>query len=457
MLSARSLYLWTATIAFFFATVDLNTITPDALVSAFMLLSAAALLEALAGGSLLAWAAVGVCAGLAFWAKAFALPFFAILILTAAVANLRNLRVLGRLAAAAVVFALVAAPLLVQISALRGRFTYGDSGRLNAAWLVNRADHYNPVADLSVYNKGTAIAHFKHPGELLAKTPFIAYYGGPQSFGSTPQWTDASYWFDGLAPRFSLRQTAAAVRSNLAVLASLAVMRMQVVVLAALLACWGFRIRKQSWADRVVPALVMTAVACIGLYAVVYPDGRYIAFALVLIAVVYAGCSLNRSPAASQPSLHAALVLAAALMLVFSLQNALREAKALRAEGARPMNGVFSMPMASAGAALARIYPHGSEVACMGDSACMGDPYWVRAAGMRMTAIVAGGNGFEPAPAERGCVELARNPSALDALRKKSVLAIVGRFDGAQACTANWHPLGDSPHMFYLDLGADVH
>jgi hypothetical protein len=452
LVPARTLYVWVAIVAYFFASLDLNNIKPDTLVSTFMILTVAALFWALAEDSILAYFAVGVCGGLAFWAKSFGFPFFLLWVLLAATVHVRRVRVLGRLALALLVFVVIAAPLVWQISALRGRFTIGEAGRLDMAWYVNHADRFNPVADPAGWEPRTAIANFTHPGELLARTPSISYYGGAQSFGSTPQWTDLSYWSEGLNPRFVLSETLAEVKYDLSVLGATMVMRFQVVFFAALLGCWGFRLREKSFADPIVPMAFALAVGCIGLYTVVYLEARYIVFALVLIAAVYAACSVSAVAGGETRLLHAAVLFTASLVLLFGFQDTLREWKTSLHEGARPLHGIYSAAFDSAGAELGAHYPRGAEVACMGDAACWDDPYWVRYAGLRMTAIVETGHGFVEESAEQGCGKLAENPAALDVLRKKNVRAVVARFDGTQACSAAWRPLGTSRNFFYLPL-----
>ena len=452
LLPSRTLTLWSAIVAWFLVSLDLANIKPDTLVSIFMVLSVAALFRALAEDSLVAYIAVGMCGGLAFWAKAFAFPFFLFWIFLVALVHLRKVRILGRLALALFVFALVAGPLLWQISSSQGRFTYGTSGSLNLAWFANRADRFNPVADTTAWQPGTATANLTHPGELLSRTPSIAYYGGPHSFGSTPQWDDPSYWSDGLKPRLALSQSLAEIRINLLLLSTMMVMRFQVGLIAVLLGLWGFRVGRGSFADPALLIALVLAVACIGLYVAVDLEPRYIVFALVLIASVYAACSTTRKPEGENRSLHATVLIAAALVLIFGLQDTLREWKTGVAMGAQPLNGIYSMPTVSAGAELARLYQQGTEVACMGDAACWLDPYWARYAGLHMTAIVETGNGVTAKSAEEGCGKLARNLAALDALRKKQIRAIVARFDGTQPCSVDWHPLGTSPNFYYLPL-----
>jgi len=229
-------------------------------------------------------------------------------------------------------------------------------------------------------------------------------------------------------------------------------MRFQVVLLAVLLAVWGFQLRRASFPDPMVAAAFALPIACIGLYAVVYLEARYIIFALVLMATLYAACATSRTQFGHHRSLQAALVMAAALVLLYGFQTTLRESKAAAQAGARPMRGVYSSAVQSAGAQLASLYPNSSEVACMGDAACWTDPYWAHYAGLRMTAVVETGHGIAEETAEEGCTKLEQNPAALDALRGKNIRAIVARFAGTAPCSAAWKPLGSSPNFFYLPL-----
>jgi hypothetical protein len=153
-------------------------------------------------------------------------------------------------------------------------------------------------------------------------------------------------------------------------------MRFQIVLLAVLLGLWGFRMRRASFADPTVLVSLAVAIASIGLYAAVYLEPRYIAFAFVMICAVYAATSLTRGAAINGRSLHAAVLIAGALIVLFGLQATIREWREARQEGDRLLQGVYSQAVDSAGVQLAALYPRGAEVACLGDSACWTDPYW---------------------------------------------------------------------------------
>ena len=451
LLSRRTLFLWVAIFAYFFVAQDLNGIKPDALTSAFLLLAIAATFEGLIEGKLLPFIVTGVFGGLAYWTKAFAFPVFLLWLLLVALVNLRGYRVLLRLGCAAGVFALIAAPYIRQISVELGHLTIGDSGTLNSAWYVNGADRINPVSGSSLYQHGNAVPDFVHPGTLLASSPEITYYGGDRVFGTTPQWDDFSYWSDGLKPRFSLHQTLAAVCGNFKGLMLILPMRLQAFLLVGALCGWGLAVRRASLVDPVLPMAALLAVASVGSLLLVHFESRYVSFAFIILGALWAGAA-RRARSSELRGLHAAILLMAALILTYALQQTMREWKTAVGEGAEPMHGVYSLPVFSAGAQLASLYPAGSEVACMGDTACWADPYWAKLARLKMTAIIETGNGYVNKSASEGCAKLAENPAALDALRQKDIRAIVAEFGESRPCSPQWLALGRSGHFFYLPL-----
>ena len=455
LLPERILYLWVAVFAYIYVSADMNRIAPDALVSALMILCVAALLWAVAEDSLPAYAAVGLCGGLAYLAKAFAFPFFILWMLLAVAVNFRKPRVLRRLVLTVLVFGLIAGSYIWQISAAKGRFTYSDTGSLAMAWYVNGADQLNPVADASLYHHGTAKGELTHPGELLWKNPEIIYFSEDHSFGSTPLWNNIAYWSDGISSRFVPRENLTAIRKCFVAFGAMQGMRMQVYLFIAALCWWGFTIRKPLSIDPMLKMAFLLALASIAAYSLILLEGRYIDFAIVIMGALFAACSTTKRPGGEHRSLHAAVLLMTALVLASTIQTSNRELKALKKEGARPLQGIYSLAEISAGADLASRSAPGSEVACMGDLACRVDPYWARYAGVKVTGIIETGAAVRESnrkSAEEGCRKLEENPVGLEALRRKNIRGIVARFDGTQPCSAQWKQLGESPDFFYRPL-----
>lgn len=451
LLPRGTLYLWTALISWFIASQDLTGPKPDCLLCSFLLLTIAALIFAIAEDYILAYIATGLFGALAFWTKSFAFPFFFLWLFLAAAANLSRLRVLKRLVVPLLIFGLIAGPYIWHISRVKGRFTIGDSGRLDWAWYVNGADRFNPVRDVPPYHYGSARGPLKHPGKLLWQVPEVAYYGGEKVYGSTPQWDDPSYWSDGLAPRFVLHQTVSEVEGNLSALSRIMIMRFQLVVFVAALWCWGFAVRRSSLVDSILVMAALEALAAIAMYALVVLEGRFVSFAILMIALLYAGSAVVRYPFRQQRSLHSAVLLMGSLILLAEFQGTLRDWKAARSVGAHPLHGIYNPPVSFAGKHLAALFGPGTEVACMGDSACW-DAYWARYAGVKVTATVGTGNGASNRSAVEDCQNLEQNPAALDVLRRNHIRAIVGRFEGTQPCSGEWRPLERSGDFYYLPL-----
>ncbi len=455
LLPPRILYMWVAVFAYIFTSVDMVRIAPDALVSSFMILSVAALLWAIAEDSLPAYAAVGLCGGLAYLTKAFAFPFFILWMILAIAVNFRDLRVLRRLVLSVLVFGLIVGPYIWQISAAKGSFTYSDTGQLAMAWYINGADQLNPVADSTLYDHGTAKGKLTHPGELLSKSPEIIYYSEDHSYGTTPLWNNIAYWSDGISSRIVLRENVTAIRKCLTTFVVMQWMRFQVYFFIAAFCWWGFTVRKPLSIDPMLQMAFLLALASIGAYALVLLEGRYIDFAIVIIGTLFAACSVTRRPGGQHRSLHAAILLMTALVLVSTIQTSNREWNVLKKEGARPLQGIYDLAEISAGADLASRYARGTEVACMGDLACRVDPYWARYAGVKVTGIIETGAQVREVNrkrAEEGCQKLEENPAGLELLRQRNIKGIVARFDGTRPCSAQWKQLGESPNFFYRAL-----
>ena len=456
LIPMRTLCIWTAAFAYVLAAQDVSDIRPDALVSAFMILTAASFLFAIAGNNLTAFAAAGLFGGLGEWTKAIAFAFFVLCLLCVLLSNLRRRWVLKGLVVTLLVFTVIAGPWIGLISKAKGRFTIGDSGRLAEAWCVNGADVFNPVNDPTIYHRGDAIAHFKHAGTLLSREP-VAFYFNDGIYGTLPQWYDASYWFDGLTPRLVLHDTMAAVRRSMASLYQIADIHLQLLVFFAAPLLFGFGLRRKSLADPTLAGMGILAIALVATYMTVLLEGRYIAFSLMMLAALFAGSCISLKPALVKP-FHIAVLLIAATILLGQLQEDVAHRRdLLRQHGTNPLTGTYNISVQSAGAELRSQLPERSEVACMGGEACFVDPYWARYGGVRITGIIDTSHSLSYTTGglvstEDECVALERHPDLLDVLREHRIRAIVTRFDDNKPCSDDWKKLGAGTSFFYRIL-----
>jgi len=448
----RTLYACAATFAYFLLQLDLMGVKPDLLLAVLTVLSMAALIWGAAEDRWAAFAVAGALAAAAFWTKSFAFAFFCMWYFLLAVTHIRRRRVLGQIVVSAAVFAMLAAPYIGLISAARGRFTIGDAGRVNSAWYVNRAERFNPVADRTVYSFGRAAGSFNHPGELLWKQPEIAYYGGGKVYGSMPQWDDFSYWSDGIVPRMIPGMYLQQIKVDVSSLLLIVPMRAQMLLLLAVIAAFGYGLRRKSVTDPVVMGAGLTALGSIAIYMAVHFEARYVVFSLILLGCLFAACAVSRDGAPEAGSMHRAMLLICAMVLVYGLQGTMREWKQSSAEGDNPVKGQYDVAEFMAGRALAAHYAPGTEVACMGHNVCFDDSNWARFGEVTAAAVISLPHREEDGASEPVCEVLEQNPGALDALRRQHIAAVVGRFEQGRGCSAAWLPLGSSQEFFYLPL-----
>jgi hypothetical protein len=182
--------------------ITVSSDTPDMLTAAFVFLAVGILLNLESSKrQYLDFAVLGLCLGLSYLSKTVMFPLSLVFLAVGlfSVANFR--RGLPRTLVALLVFGLVTAPFVVAISLNKGRLTYGETGKLNYAWLINPGsyviqDHHwqgGPPGN------GTPI----HPTRQIFDSPAAFEFAGPVG-GTYPPWYDPSYWYDGLTIKFDL-------------------------------------------------------------------------------------------------------------------------------------------------------------------------------------------------------------------------------------------------------------
>jgi hypothetical protein len=181
--------------------------TPDALVMAIVLLSAAIILEIATGNcGWFRFVLLGVVLGFGYLVKAVMFPLALVFIAFSvfAVGNWR--RAAPKLAISFLTFLLVSGPFIFALSKSKGRFTYNDTGAIAYAEYVNGITlfvHWQGGPE----GAGTP----KHPTRKVFENPDVYEYAEPIG-GCYPPWTDPSYWYDGVRPHFQLKNQLKAMR-----------------------------------------------------------------------------------------------------------------------------------------------------------------------------------------------------------------------------------------------------
>jgi hypothetical protein len=184
-----------------------SLITPDILVAALVLLIGSILLRIKTGtDQWLNYAALGLCLGLGYLAKAFMFPVSFVVIAMASFYFGNSRRAIPRLLCSFSIFLLVASPLVVSLSRDKGRFTFGDTGAINYAEFVNGVvySHHWQGGPPGAGNP-------EHPTRKILDSPVIYEYGSPIG-GTYPLGYDISYWYEGVRPHFELRGQLNALR-----------------------------------------------------------------------------------------------------------------------------------------------------------------------------------------------------------------------------------------------------
>ena len=184
-----ALYMWSSLVL-----VPAKIIGPDPLVTVFVYLSAGVLVQLTDEAPLGRYLLFGVALGLGYWTKAIMFPV-GLIFLATSIIKAPNWK---KNAYSLLAFAAMAAPLLVALSNSHGRFTFGDSGKLNYSSLVSPGGR---VINWQGFPVGSGIP--KHPARTIAGFPTIYEFNGPVR-GTYPPSYDPSYWNEGRRAAFNL-------------------------------------------------------------------------------------------------------------------------------------------------------------------------------------------------------------------------------------------------------------
>jgi len=283
-------------------------VTPDLLVMAAMFLLAALLLRLASGEpQQRTYAALGLVLGLGYLAKEVMLPIGLVVLVLALVVVGRTPRGRAGVALAAVVFFLTAAPFVAALSMVKGRFTLGESGRVNLVWSAHPQGADQPI--LAALGREP----LTHPPRRLLHAPAVWEFATPVP-GTSPIVFDTAYWFDGARLELSPLKRLLWLRQNTGQL--LAVLRrwLPAFTLLGVLILAAGRAGLQGTRWRVLGVAGALGLAPFPLYLLTYVDGRYVAGAMVLLFVTSFAVVRVPREATPRPWRHALAV--AALVFV---------------------------------------------------------------------------------------------------------------------------------------------
>lgn len=217
----------------------------------------------------LSYVALGLLLGSAYYVKAVLFPIGAVVFVIVLIRSRHDFQVAGsRLALAFAVFAIVAAPLITGISLRYHRLTYGEVGKITAAWFINGMPRYvNWVGDPI---GGTPL----RPPHIVANNPTTFSFSGA---GTYPPWYEPTYWYEGYSVPFLISKAA---RTGLRGLVQTVRFPEMVLLYVLAIAAWPNRRRiYYLW-----PLLCLAAAPVIA-YCFIVTQRRYISGSVAVAAV----------------------------------------------------------------------------------------------------------------------------------------------------------------------------
>jgi hypothetical protein len=383
-----SIFLWTA-----LEVERMFEVTPDLAVLACVCLTAGMLLRLRPGGPLWPFALFGFILALGYWTKAILFPLGFVTLAAGCLWKRSRPGWARGMAVAALVFLCASAPLILLLSHQKGRFTFGDSGKLNYAWFVSpRTFWRNWQGDGQVPGSGIAV----HPTRQLLRHPPLFEFDGPVA-GTYPPWADPSYWNEGLHGHFKLKPQIAVLAGTIPSEARLLIRaRPELVVGVIILAL----LSGQLWLTRLrdLWPLIVISVAGLGIYLPLLEHDRHLGgFVLLLFLSLIAAVRLR--PEVQK----AGVCVAFAVFVVLTLGTADYTIRVLTNHLAIAGSGPPStwQDVVAAKELQAMGAQPGDKVAVIGDGA---SAYWARIGKLRIVAEImdtyGGSKEFWDAPEE---------------------------------------------------------
>jgi hypothetical protein len=299
---AYCIFLWSSLVL-----INVGYVTPDLLVEAFLLMLGGYLVRLRYDESLAKFAIFGFLCGAAYLSKAVMFPVSFGLLFILLFSTAPSKRRIAGVLLAAVMFLGVSAPFIVALSKQKGRLTFGDSGKLNYAFMVSPG-----VAQKNWQGQPPDGGVPKHPTRQLLDRPPVFEFAQPTG-GTYPPWFDPSYWDDGALPTWRLRSQIRVLVQSGRNYSQMLLPQLGLLAGIAIFILWGGApTRKAIVANW---PLIAAGGLSIGLYSLVLVRERYVAGSFVLIFMaILSAIRLPKSPATLQVARYVTLAVMATIL-----------------------------------------------------------------------------------------------------------------------------------------------
>jgi hypothetical protein len=397
----------------------IDIVGPDILAGSLVLLISARLLEL--HGRKTTWidyVGLGLLLAAGFYTKAilffFGLAVLGSLLIASLLSPGSGSRPYRRPLAAALVFALVLTPYVIALSRTLGHLSFGETGRLNYAWLVDGTET-GPWAE-----GGASFPFF--PGPVALQAPRV--FAVPRLAGITyAPWFDPARFDKHSHASFNLRgqlrQIATSLKSlDNEILGTHSALLVCLMVLASAAPALFLRRLAASWFC-IVPSLVV-----VGMYLLVFLVGRYlIGFSLVLWGILF---SCVRVPANSEVLMRRSFACGLAVFAAFTLPGMAHFLVS------RPPNLIQRDLIVAAALPNYGIQP-GDAVGIIGDGQVAYWAHWAKVAIVAEVASMDSAYFWSSSPASQ--------QTAVRSMAALGAKAVVWRRDSAHPCPQDWIPL----------------
>jgi hypothetical protein len=440
------LFLWCALVL-----ITVSAATPDMCVAAIVFLLAAVLLRIRSQPA--RWSGfvlLGILLGTAYLAKTVMFPLSFVFLAVGLFSAGGWRRALPRVIVSFLLFMLVSAPFLLALHGAKGRWTFGDSGRLTYAWLVNDATPY-----LHWRGDPPGSGTPAHPTRMVFASPPVYEFGEPIR-STYPPWYDPSYWNEGLVGRLDLEdQSKALLRAARDYFSIFVKDPIGMAVLVGFLSLRLFK--RPRTLDANVPLWSVFAAACAALllYALVHVESRLVGcFAVLFWLGLLSTVRLrDEGPGDGFPSVVAAVVIASMTVLVVGSMTSVSLALRTVATGGEESAAEHWQVADS----LSRMgVEPGDPVGSIGHG--FGSAiYWARLARVRIVAEITGSHVAHPLDVEMfwNSTDEVKN-RIVEAFRATGAKVIVADRIPPRLSRPGWQRVGKTGHYAYF-LDADGH
>lgn len=425
--------------------LSLSAVRSDSLMLFFLLLAASMLMRIQSERRFLYFPLFGLFLGLAYLTKSFGFLPAGILLLALFIFGLTltgegRKRTLAGVLLAGIVFAAVAGPYIVAISKQRGRFTTGESARLNYSFFVDQTGRWHEWHSGQL---GHATADFKHHEELILDSPAV-YSFAQHPIGTYPLWFDPAYWTDTLHPKFYLKGHLLRLARCSVLLVRFIVGHLEAFVLFVVLLLTGCFIPRNRLSWLPFTPVIFWGLLMIGIYFPVDLQDRYLTPAFLFIVVP----SLAMLRQFSSPHVGKTAAALAVLLAALTLADSARDlGERRRVLNVQRSSGAYDFQIYGAAKGLEALgITPGKTIACFGDQACYVDIYWARLAGTPIRAEIEVPNEGDP---ERFWMAQSDQTRVVDVLRARNIAAIVAHFAPSACIPQGWRQLGNTNFYAY--------